>query len=160
MPLLPQRLPRRNVFGADGSFLDELRKTDDRVFQKRPEFGRVDFLQRMHADFHLLPRPAQRLHFHPRLIAINRQVGQLVQRLELDSLLKLVALERAAIDTELELQQPGLAGDRMKEPAVRLSRRTNYDDASLAPVGFGKLPQFLNAIDDSLQNAAIPAARL
>src|SRR5947209_2556092 len=114
----------------------------------------------MHADFDFLPRPTERFHFHSRLIAINRQVGQLVERLELNTLLQLVALERAAIDAELELQQPRLAGDCVKEPAVGLFGCTDFGDAALAPIRLAKIPQLLNSVDELLQNAAVPAARL
>ena len=39
-------------------------------------------------------------------------------------------------------------------------RRTDLDDAPLAPIGLGEFAQLVNAIDDSLQDAAVPAARL
>src|SRR5262245_36643491 len=102
----------------------------------------------MRADFNLLPRSPHALDLQPRLVAINGQVGQLIQGFELDSLLQIVAFERAAIDAEFELQEPRFAGDGMKEPAVTLLRRADLDDAAFAPVGFGKIAQHLNAIDD------------
>src|SRR5256885_1323567 len=103
VPFLTECLPWSNVLGTDRRLFRKFRKTDNGLFQKGPKLRRVDLLERMHANLDLLPRPAERFHFHPRLVAIDRQVGQLVQRLELDSLLQLVALERAAIDAEFEL---------------------------------------------------------
>src|SRR4051812_31641303 len=114
----------------------------------------------MHANFHFLPRPAQRLDLHAGLIAVNRQVGQLVQRLQLNPLLQFIALEGTPIDAELELQEPSLAGDRMKEPAVALLLRANFNDAPLAPIGLGKITQLMNTINNPLQNPAVPPARL
>ena len=47
-----------------------------------------------------------------------------------------------------------------KNQPSAFSRRADFDDAPLVPVGLGELAQLLNAIDDLLQDAAVPAARL
>src|SRR5439155_23515582 len=72
----------------------------------------------------------------------------------------LVALESAAIDAEFQLQEPGLTSDRVKEPAIALPRRTDLDDASLAPISLGEFAKIVNAIDNPLQDVSVPATRL
>src|SRR5436190_2340132 len=137
MPLLPERFPGRNVLRTHRRLLGELREAPDGILEERPELGRVDFFQRVDANLDLLPRSAQRLHLDPRLVAINRQVGQLVECFKLDSLLQVIALERPAINAKLELEEPRLARDRVKKPAVGVSWGANLDHAALAPIGLG-----------------------
>src|SRR4029078_12615571 len=78
-PLLPQCLPRCDVLWINGRFFREPAEARNRIFQERPELGRIYLLQRMHANLDLLPRPAERLHLHPRLVAVDRQVSQLIE---------------------------------------------------------------------------------
>src|SRR5262245_24736051 len=48
----------------------------------------------------------------------------------------------------------------MKEPAIALPRRADFNDTPLAPIRLGKFAQFVYSINKLLQNSPIPAARL
>ena len=74
--------------------------------------------------------------------------------------LQLLAAERVLLRAELHLEQPRLAGDGVKEPAVALLRRGDLDHAAVVPVGLAELARLVDAIDDARQYLAIPANRL
>ncbi len=106
-------------------------------FEEFPELGPVDLFQRVDVQLHFLPRPAQVLALHPRLVAVDRQFGQFVERLEPEPLDQVVALERVLGHAELQLQQPFLAGDRVEEPAVGFLRARDFDDVAAVPIRSG-----------------------
>jgi hypothetical protein len=48
----------------------------------------------------------------------------------------------------------------MKEPAVAFLLSADFDNGSCIPIGVAVLSQFMNAIDDAIQDTAVPPTRL
>ena len=118
--------------------LGELAEAGHRPIDELPKLRPVDLLVAVHAQFDFLPRAAKVLAPHPRLGAVERQFGHVVQRLQVELLDQLLALEGVPRRAKLHLQQPLLAGDGVEEPAVGLLRRANLHHAPRVPVGLGK----------------------
>ena len=107
--------------------------------KKLPEPGRVDLVEGVHLELHFLERPAQVLALHARLVAVDRQIGNVVERFELQLRDQLVALERVLRDAKFQLQQPFLAGQRVHEPAVGLGGRGDLDHGPRVPVRLAEM---------------------
>ena len=107
--------------------LGERAETRHRPIDKLPELLAVDLVVAMHPQLDLLPGAAEVPALHPRLGAVERQLGHVVQRLQFELFDQLLPIERIPRRAELHLQQPLLAGDGVEEPAVRFLRRTNLD---------------------------------
>ena len=138
----------------------ELLETGDRFGQELPEFRVIQLGERVDVDLHFLKRAAEVLAFHPRVVAVDRQVLEFVERLEADPLGEVFAFERGPSNAEFELEQPLLAGDGVEEPAVGFFRRADFDHTAAIPIGFAEFGQLVDFVHDAGEDLAVPLARL
>ena len=159
MPLAAELFPGLQDVGLFLDAFGEPAEAGHRAIDEVPKLRAIDLLVTVHAQFDFLPRSAEVSAFHPRLGAVERQVGHVVQRLQIEFLDQFLLLEGVPRGAELHLQQPLLAGDGVEEPAVRFLLPADLDHRSRVPIGFAE--QFgllLDAVDHLGQDAAVPAA--
>ena len=122
VPLAAELFPGLQDVGLLLHLLGELAEAGHRPVDELPELRAIDLRVAVDAQLDLLPRPAEVPAPHPRLGAVERQLGHVVQRLQVELLDQFLPVERVPGRAELHLQQPLLAGDGVEEPAVRFLR--------------------------------------
>ena len=100
VPLAAQFLPGHGVL--DVGRRRRLMEPANGLFQEAPERGPVDLVQRMHAEFDLLPRSRQSLDADPWFVAVLGDLVHLVQRLQIQLGGQLPAVDGVARRAELE----------------------------------------------------------
>src|SRR5258707_14659310 len=157
MPFAAQDLPRHEILRPLFDPVSELLKAGHRFGKETPKLGMIDLGQRMDVDLDFLKRPAKVFAFPTRIVAIDGQMLQLVERLEADAGDEVVAFERSPSHAEFELKDPLFERDGVKEPTVGFLLGADLDHAAGIPIGLAKLAQFLNSIDDAGEKLAVPA---
>ena len=135
VPLLAVLLPRHLRLDAAGLVVEPTQEESDRLLEEALERRRVDLVQLVNDEYDLLPAgrgrdfdavAVARKAFEPRRIR---------ERLQAEFRLQQVLFERPTRQAEDELHVRFVARHRVEEPAVRLLRRGDLDDAAIVPVG-------------------------